>query len=113
MSLIDGCCDFCGGGYGELLSTGDELSVVFTLDGVNAILWDGRCREGSKQYFRRFNDVELIGLIGKSVETLENDPIQWNNRTDDQRTHIQKIWIMDEIERGKRELVFRMEDKGV
>lgn len=113
MSMADGYCDFCGGGGGHLLETGDERSLVFTIDGENAVLWDGVCREGSKQYFRLFNTPELIGLIEKAAEALENDPIQWTNRTDDERTHIQKVWIQDEIWRGRREVLYRVEDENV
>lgn len=109
MSVRNGYCDFCGGGNGQLLSTGDERSVAFYLD-EQPVLWDGVCREGSKEYFKDFETPILVALIEKSEQVLKDDPIRWEPPYDDPKVHIRKIWISDEVFRGKQELVYRIED---
>lgn len=110
MTVSDGCCDFCGGGQGHLLSTGDETSVFFYVDEETPRLWCGVCREGSLVYFERFTTVRLVELMDKSIQVLKDDPIRWEGPRDDPKTHLRKIYINDEIGRARQELRFRSDE---
>lgn len=108
---MNGFCDFCGSGGGYLLTVGDEHSVVFYLDDDPAPkVWDGRCPEGSRVYFKRFDSPKIVELIQKSVEVLEEDPIRFEPPYDDPKTRLRKVYISQEVERAKRELLYRLDE---
>lgn len=100
MSINNGICDFCGS-----QSDDDGVKVIIRTDSGNQLLWDGLCREGSAFYFKHLDTEDIVDLVNRSDELMEEDPI---SDDDNYETRTRKLWIEDDAWYGRQEIMFRV-----
>ncbi len=99
MFLKDADCDYCTYSSAELLiDKGGPVSA-----------WCGYCFNGCLEYFEGSSTEDLIAAVLDGTKALEDNPIDYDEYGE---VHDRKVWIHDEIERAKRELIRRLV-KGV
>ena len=80
-----------------------NMAVEFTVNGETH-LWCGWCRDGSKEYFGGLESDELIYLINTTAEILD----EMGDGNESIMSSVKKVWLDNEVDRAKRELMFRV-----